>query len=94
MDLKKYELENLEEDMINRIYHNNLEDLQYMNQTKEYLEVSKKIKKMEKTLFKEFTKENVTKYIEYTNEKMSIEAENQFELGFKIAVRIILQALK
>ena len=94
MDLIKSEFENLNENMINKIYHNNMEELQYINQTKEYIEVTKKIKKMEKMLFKEFTKENVTRYIEYINEKVSIEAENQFELGFKTAVKIILQALK
>ena len=47
-----------------------------------------------KTLFKKFNKENVSKYIEYTNEKVSIEEESQFELGFKIAIKIIFQALK
>ncbi len=94
MDLIKSEFENLNENMINKIYHNNMEELQYINQTKEYIEVTKKIKKMEKMLFKEFTKENVTRYIEYINEKVSIEAENQFELGFKTAIKIILQALK
>ena len=94
MDLRKSGFENLEEDIINKIYRNNMEELQYINQTKEYIEVTKKIKKMEKMLFKEFTKENVTRYIEYINEKVSIEAENQFELGFKTAIKIILQALK
>lgn len=94
MDLKKSGFENEEEDMIQKIYYNDMEDLQKINHTKEYAEITKKIKKMEETLFREFTKENVTKYIEYTNEKISIEAENQFKLGFKIAAKIILQALK
>ena len=45
-------------------------------------------------LFKDFSQENVKKYIEYTNERNSIEAENQFKLGFKTAIRIILETLK
>lgn len=94
MDLRKCGFENVEEDMIYKIYHNDMEDLQDMNQSKEYMKITRKIKKMEKILFKEFTKENVSKYIEYTNEKISIEAESQFELGFKTAVKIIFQALK
>lgn len=94
MDLKKSGLKNEEEDIIQKIYYNDLEELQKINQTEEYIEITKKMKKLEKVLFKEFTKENVTKYIEYTNEKISIEAENQFELGFKTAMKIIFQALK
>ncbi len=94
MDLRKCGFENVEEDMIYKIYHNDMEDLQNMNQSKEYMKITRKIKKIEKILFKEFTKENVSKYIEYTNEKISIEAESQFELGFKTAVKIIFQALK
>lgn len=80
--------------MIYKIYHNDMEDLQNRNQSKEYMKITKKIEQMEKTLFKKFNKENVSKYIEYTNEKVSIEAESQFELGFKIAIKIIFQALK
>lgn len=94
MDLKKCGFENVEENMIYKIYHNDMEDLQNRNQSKEYVKITKKIEQMEKTLFKKFNKENVSKYIEYTNEKVSIEAESQFELGFKIAIKIIFQALK
>lgn len=94
MDLKKCGFENVKENMIYKIYHNDMEDLQNRNQSKEYVKITKKIEQMEKTLFKKFNKENVSKYIEYTNEKVSIEAESQFELGFKIAIKIIFQALK
>lgn len=94
MDFKEYVMEDSENNIIRKIYHNNMEELQMMNQSKEYIQISKKIKKLEKTLLKEFTEEKVKKYIEYTNEKVSIEAESQFELGFKTAVKIILQALK
>ena len=107
MDLKKYVFEDSEKDIMNKIYDskkekniihkiycNDMEELQYMNKTKEYVEVTKKIRKMERKLFQEFSKENVEKYIEYTNQKISIEAESQFELGFKTAIKIILQALK
>ncbi len=94
MKLKESIFEDAQDNMIEKIYHNDLEELQNKNQSKEYVEIVKKIKNMEKTLFKEFNKENVSKYIEYTNEKVSIEAESQFELGFKTAVKIIFEALK
>ena len=94
MDFKEYVMEDSENNIIRKIYHNNMEELQMMNQSKEYVQISKKIKKLEKILLKEFTEEKVEKYIEYTNEKITIEAESQFELGFKTAVKIILQALK
>ncbi len=90
MDLK----EELERDIISKIYHNNLEELQMIDQSKEYIDLSKKIKLTEDMLFKDFSQENVKKYIEYTNERNSIEAENQFKLGFKTAIRIILETLK
>ncbi len=93
MDFKEYVMEDSENNIIRKIYHNNMEELQMMNQSKEYVQISKKIKKLEKILLKEFTEEKVEKYIEYTNEKISIEAESQFELGFKTAVKIILQAV-
>ena len=94
MDFKEYVMEDSENNIIRKIYHNNMEELEMMNQSKEYIQISKKIKKLEKILLKEFTEEKVEKYIEYTNEKISIEAESQFELGFKTAVKIILEALK
>ena len=95
MDLKKdLEKDNLERDIISEIYHNNLEELQMIEQSKEYIELSKKIKSTENMLLKEFKKENVKKYIEYINERNSIEAENQFKLGFKLAIRIILDTLR
>lgn len=91
MDFKEYLVENSEKDMISKIYHNDMEDLQCISESKEYLIISKKIKKLERELLKNFTKD---KYIEYTNERNSIEAEDQFKLGFKTAIKIILQALK
>ena len=90
MDLK----EELERDIISKIYHNNLEELQMIDQSKEYIDLSKKIKLTEDMLFKDFSQENVKKYIEYTNERNSIKAENQFKLGCKTAIRIILETLK
>lgn len=94
MNLKKYGFENVEKDIISKIYHNDMEEIQVLNQSKEYVKISKKLKKLEKMLLKEFTQERVKQYIEYTNEKMSIEAESQFRLGFKMAIKIIFQALK
>ena len=49
MDLKKCGFENVEENMIYKIYHNDMEDLQNRNQSKEYVKITKKIEQMEKT---------------------------------------------
>ena len=40
------------------------------------------------------TKEKFFEYQEKTNEKESIEAKEQFKLGFKTAVKLIIEGLK
>ncbi len=94
MDLKKYLEKNTEKDIISKIYHNDMEELQSISQSKEYIEISKKIESIEKDLLKKFSKEKIGRYREYINERDSMDAESQFKLGFKTAIKIILQALK
>ena len=71
-----------------------MEELQSISQSKEYIEISKKIESIEKDLLKKFSKEKIGRYREYINERDSMDAESQFKLGFKTAIKIILQALK
>ena len=56
MDLKKYLEKNTEKDIISKIYHNDMEELQSISQSKEYIEISKKIESIEKDLLKKFSK--------------------------------------
>ena len=66
-------------------------------QSYEYNELIKKIQKKEKIIStfesSEFSKV-FADYLEMRNEKDGIEAENQFELGFKTAIKLIVDSLK
>ncbi len=85
---------NLEEDIISKIYYNELEAVQELPNTIEYIKLTEKLKNIEKSLLKDANKEDFKKYMEYINEISSMESENQFKLGFKLGIRIILEALK
>ena len=71
-----------------------MEDLQTKDNSKQYERITKKIKKIENKLYKKYPKEYIKQYIDYVNERNSIEAENQFKLGFKTAMKIVFQSLK
>ena len=71
-----------------------MEDLQTKDNSKQYERITKKIKKIENKLYKTYPKEYIKQYIDYVNERNSIEAENQFKLGFKTAMKIVFQSLK
>lgn len=81
--------EYLNEDIISKIYRNDCDLTEQMITTKEYTEVMKKLKKQEKELLQE---EGFRKYLEIRNVKDAIEAEEQFKLGFKLAIRIIIES--
>ena len=85
---------NLEEDIISKIYYNDLEAVQELPNTIEYIKLTETLKNIEKSLLKDSNKEDFKKYMEYINERSSMESENQFKLGFKLGIRIILEALK
>ena len=84
----------LEEDIISKIYYNDLEAVQELPNTIEYIKLTETLKNIEKSLLKDSNKEDFKKYMEYINERSSMESENQFKLGFKLGIRIILEALK
>lgn len=81
--------EYLEEDIIGKIYRNEFNGIEEIPLTKEYQGIMNEMKKKEKNLIK---LEDFKKYLEIRNVKDSIEAEEQFKLGFKTAIKIILES--
>lgn len=79
----------LEEDVIGKIYHNDFNFVEQVPKTKEYTEIVQTIRKQEKELV---DIEGFRKYLEIRNIKDEIEAEEQFKLGFKTAVKIIIES--
>ena len=79
----------LKEDFIGKIYYNDFDFAQQEPETQEYHEIIDEIHKQEKELLriKEFKK-----YLENRNIKESMEAEEQFKLGFKTAVKLIIES--
>ena len=91
-------LENvLKENSIKKFYYNEYNFLEEIPQSYEYNELIKKIQKKEKIIStfesSEFSKV-FADYLEMRNEKDGIEAENQFELGFRTAIKLIIDSLK
>ena len=94
-----------ERDIIKRIYY---ENNVLIENSKEYKAISKKIRKLEVNILDELRKLEVNildelsekgkkdfeSYLEYVLQRESIDAENEFEKGFKIAVKIIIESLK
>ena len=80
----------LEEDLIGKIYNNNLENKEYFK----LLNKNNKLSKFIKENLDDNMKEVFLQYLEQNNEKEGIEAEEQFKLGFKTAVKIIIEGLE
>lgn len=85
---------NIEEDIISKIYYNQLDGIEDLPYTTEYMQITGKIKCLEKDLLKNNNSDEIKKYIEYINERTSLEVENQFKIGFKTGIKIIIEALK
>jgi len=81
--------EYLKEDIISKIYRNECELIEKIITSEEYTEVIKKLKKKERELLKE---DEFREYLEIRNIKDAIEAEEQFKLGFKLAIKIIIES--
>lgn len=79
----------LEDDIIGKIYCNDFNIAEKVPTTEEYIEVMQCIKKQEKELQ---DIEGFKKYLEIRNIKDAIEAEEQFKLGFKTAIKIIIES--
>lgn len=83
-----------EEDIFKKIYY---EEKFMIRNSKEYNNISKKMKKLESNILIELSekgKKDFENYLEYIFQRESIDAEEQFEIGFKTAVKIIIRSLK
>lgn len=85
---------NEEEDIISKIYYNQLDGIEELPDTTEYMQITGKIKCLEKELLKNSNSNEIKEYIECINERTSMEVENQFKVGFKTGIKIIIEALK
>ncbi len=86
---------NIEEDIIDQLYLNNLYLSEKVPNTKEYIKITEKIKIAEEKLLKtdEKLKYNLKEYIEFIAERDSIEMRFQFKLGFKTAIKLIIKGI-
>ena len=91
--LEKY----LSEDVIGKIYNNELYLSQIIPDSKEYVELTKSNMNLAQYITKNVEGEVKTKFIKYMeqiNIKEGIEAEEQFKLGFKTAIKLIMEGLE
>lgn len=79
----------LEDDVIGKIYHNDFYFAEQVPTTEEYKEIMQEMKEQEKELL---NVRGFKKYLETRNIKEAIEVEEQFKLGFKTAVKIIIES--
>lgn len=87
---------NDEKDIIKKIYYNEYINI-YEDNKKDFKIISKKIRKLESTILKNLNekgKKDFEKYLEYINQRQSIDAESQFRNGFKTAIKVIIEGLK
>ncbi len=79
----------LEDNIIGKIYRNDFNFAEQVPATEEYTEVMQCIRKQEKDLL---DIEGFKRYLEIRNIKDAIESEEQFKLGFKTAIKIIIES--
>lgn len=92
METKEY----LEENIIDKIYNNDLYLSEILPDDEEYLMLNSEIKKLSNNILENLDKSNrniFIKYMEKVNIKESIEARHQFKLGFKIAIKLIIEGM-
>lgn len=92
-ELKEY----LNDDIIGKIYNNELYLSQIIPNNEEYIELTESNIKLAKFILKDLEGEarnSFIQYMEQMNIKSGIEAEEQFKLGFKIAIKLILEGLE
>ena len=87
--MKTYCFENLEENIISKIYRNECDFAEQVPTTPEYVKILKQVREQEKELLNFGT---FKKYLEIRNTKEAIEAEEQFKLGFKTAIKLIIES--
>lgn len=97
MKTKEKVKEYLNEDLIGKIYNNDLCLSQMLPNNKEYIELVKSNIELAKFVLKNLEgkpKQSFIQYMEQINIKEGIEAEEQFKLGSKTAIKIILEGLE
>lgn len=96
MKTKEYIEEYLKEDIIGKLYENDLYLSEIVPKEKEYDKVRKKIIELSNSILENIEEKNKKKLMEYQewiNVKESIEAKHQFELGFKTAIKLVVEGL-
>ena len=97
MKLKEVLENTLDKDIIKKIYYNDYNFSDQLPKTKEYKILQKDMRKQENKLLcveSETFSNDFKFYLEMRNMKDDLEAENQFELGFKTAIQLIVNAVK
>lgn len=82
--------------IINELYNNELYLSEKLPDTFEYLQLTKDIQKLSNNIINNLDKQNKRLFMEYSekvNIKEGLESEHQFELGFKTAIKIIIEGL-
>ena len=85
-----------DDDILKKLYNNDLFLSEKLPESIEYKEISEKIRELEKKIIgiNEETGKYFREYIECVSQRESIDMEFQFELGFKTAVKLLVQGLK
>ena len=94
MKTKELLKEYYNESIIEKIYHNEIYFSEYMPDSKEYEKTVKILKKISNDItsnVNEGIKDKFVEYMENINIKESIEQEMNFKLGFKTAVKLIIE---
>ena len=97
MNTKEKVEEYLNEDLIGKIYNNNLNLSQMLPNNKEYIELTKSNINLARYVLENLegkAMQSFVQYMEQINIKEGIEAEEQFKLGFKTAIKIIIEGLE
>lgn len=86
----------LSEDIIGKFYNNELYLSQILPKDKEYIRLTESNIRLAKDILKNLegkSRSSFVQYMEQINIKEGIEAEEQFKLGFKTAIKLILEGL-
>lgn len=97
MKTKERVEEYLNEDVIGKLYNNDLYLSQILPNNKEYIKLTESNIKLAKYILENLegkAKKSFMQYMEQINIKEGIEAEEQFKLGFKTAIKLILEGLE
>lgn len=88
----------LREDVIDKIYYDELYLAQKCPEDLEYNEIRRELNGISKQILdvvnNENLKESFLSYLEKSSIKEGMEAKSQFRLGFTVAIKIILDSLK